>query len=305
MKILVTGGAGYKGVLLVEQLLDKGHEVVLLDNFMYGYAPVLHLVSREKLTLRQLDVRNIGPADVSPFDVVFHLAGISGVPACAANPHSAEVINVEATRRLVGLLGKSQVLVNASTTSFYGASGVAFDETMAVEPISIYGRTKYQAEVIVQQHPGAISLRFATVFGVSPKMRDDLLVNDFVYKALHDKLIILFAANSKRTFVHVRDAVEAYMFCLDHLGEMSGQVYNVGSEELNFSKQEIASAVCRQVKCEVAHSSMPSEDRRNFEVCFRKLKALGYRTRRSLEYGVSELAKLYGFYTFSRPFNII
>ncbi len=305
MNILVTGGAGYKGVMLVEQLLDLGHKVTLLDNFMYGYAPVLHVIHRENLKIHQLDIRNLSQSDVSAYDVVYHLAGISGVPACSANPHSAEVINVVATQRLVELLGKSQLLINASTTSFYGASGKAFDETMPVEPVSIYGLTKYKAEQIVQARVESISLRFATVYGLSPKMRDDLLVNDFVHKAITDKLIILFSGNSKRTFVHIRDAVAAYVFCLHHISEMRGQVYNVGSEKLNFSKREIVNQISQYVKFETVDSTYTSEDKRNFEVCFTKLNSLGYTTRYTLDDGIKELVKLYRFYTPARVFNVI
>ena len=305
LRILVTGGAGYKGVLLVDQLLQLGHRVTLLDNFMYGYSSILHLVAQPRLDIVQLDIRNLKTANVCGFDVIYHLAGISGVPACAANPHSAEMINVEATRNLVNLLGDQQLLINASTTSFYGATGKAFNETMPVEPISIYGKTKYEAEVIAQQRYASISLRFATVFGVSPKMRDDLLVNDFVQRAINDKLIVLFSAKSKRTFVHVQDAVNAYLFALDHTEEMLGQVYNVGSPELNYSKQEIADAVMGQVQCEITNSTLPSHDTRNFEVSFEKIEKLGYRARYSLDAGISDLVKLYKFYAPSRQYNVI
>ena len=304
-RILVTGGAGYKGVLLVEQLLGLGHLVTLLDNFMYGYAAILHFVAHPNLKIVQMDIRNVGKTDVSEFDVIYHLAGISGVPGCAANPHSAEMINVEATRILVALLGEEQLLVNASTTSFYGATGKAFDETMPVEPISIYGKTKYEAEIAVQQRRRSISLRFATVFGISAKMRHDLLVNDFVHRAINDKLIVLFGAKSKRTFVHVQDAVRAYLFALDYQSEMQGQVYNVGSAVLNYSKQEIADAVVLQVACEVTNSTLPSNDARNFEVSFDKIENLGYRATRSLDSGIAELVKLYRFYAPARQFNVI
>jgi len=305
MRILVTGGAGYKGVLLVRRLLEKGHRVALLDNFMYGYSPVLHLVHEDNLEILQCDIRNLKKEHVAGFDVVYHLAGISGVPACAANPHSAEMINVEATRNLAAMLDRQQVLVNASTTSFYGASGKAFDETMPVDPISIYGKTKYEAEKYIQQRERSISLRFATVFGISARMRDDLLVNDFVYRAIKDRLIVLFGAQSKRTFIHIQDAVSAYVFVLDHLDEMCGQVYNVGDAGLNYSKMDIAQAIMKRIKCEVVNSALPSDDKRNFEVSFDKLKALGYRTKHTLEDGIKDLVKLYGFYAINPQYRVI
>ena len=305
LRILVTGGAGYKGVILVERLLELGHRVSILDNFMYGYGPVLHLVHNSRLQVSKNDVRNLKKRDLSGFDVIYHLAGISGVPACAANPHSAEMINVEATKTLVSLLDKHQLLINASTTSFYGATGKAFDENMPVEPISIYGKTKYEAERIVQMRPRSISLRFATVFGVSAKMRDDLLVNDFVQRAINDKLIVLFAAQSKRTFVHVQDAVSAYLFALDHQSEMVDQVFNVGDPTLNYSKQQIANAIAKRVPCEVTNSTMPSNDKRNFEVSFEKIRTLGYQTEYTLDDGISELIKLYHFYTINQQYRVI
>lgn len=305
MKVLVTGGAGYVGIKLTASLLELGHDVTILDNFMYGYSPVLHLVSNPNLKVVSMDIRNIKEADVATFDAIYHLAGISGVPACASNPHSAEFINVEATRRLVNSMGKNQLLINASTTSFYGASGKAFDETMPVEPISIYGQTKYAAEMIVQQRGNSISLRFATIFGVSSRMRNDLLVNDFVYKALHEKSIILFAGHSKRTFVHIADAVAAYTFVLDNVKAMNGQIFNIGNTHLNFSKKEIAEAIKKYVACEIIDSSIPTNDKRNFLVSFDKIEKLGYSTSRSLDEGICELIKLYKFYIIHSHYSVI
>ncbi len=305
MKILVTGGAGYKGVLLTEKLLELGHKVTIIDNFMYGYASVLHLANKENLDIIQLDIRNIQKKDVVPYDIIYHLAGISGVPACAANPNSAEVINVEATRRLVEATGKNQLLINASTTSFYGAAGKPFDEEMPVEPISIYGQTKYAAEKIVQQRENSVSLRFATVFGVSPRMRNELLVNDFVYKAMKERVIVLFAGQSKRTFVHIRDAVAAYLFVLGHVEAMRGQIFNVGAAHLNFSKLEIAEMIKKHVQCEVIDSSLPTDDKRDFIVSFDKIHKLGYKTTNSLEDGIRELVRLYSFYTIHSHYTVI
>jgi nucleoside-diphosphate-sugar epimerase len=305
MKILVTGGAGYKGVVLVEELLRLRHQVTLIDNFMYGYEPVLHLVSRKNLEIRQLDIRNIQEKDLAPYDVIYHLAGISGVPACAANAHSAEFINVTATRRLVKALSKGQLLVNASTTSFYGASGKIFDENTRVEPISLYGQTKYAAEQIVQQRENSVSLRFATVFGVSPRMRNDLMVNDFAHKAMTERVMVLFAGQSRRTFIHIQDAAAAYAFVLTKTKAMRGQVFNVGGESLNHSKMEIAQAIQKHVPCEIIDSSMPTIDKRNFEVSFKKIEKLGYKTKFTLDDGVRELVKLYSFYTIASQYKVI
>lgn len=305
MKILVTGGAGYKGIPLVEKLLNRGEEVTVLDNFMYGYDPILHIVNHPRLHVLQQDIRNINASSVAGYDVVFHLAGISGMPACAANPDSAENINVGATRKLVSLLHKDQLLINASTTSFYGASGDECDETVATNPVSIYGRTKLEAESIVMQRENSISLRFATVFGIGARMRNDLLANDFCYKAVHERAIVIFAGYSKRTFVHINDAIGGYLFAMDNFSAMNNNIFNVGDEALNFSKIDIADAIKKYVDFEIVNSSLPDLDVRSFLVSFKKIKALGYRTQHTLDEGIKDLIKLYKFYKIYSHYNII
>lgn len=305
MKVLVTGGAGYKGISLVKKLLDNGHQVTILDNFMYGYEPILQIVNNPKLNVIQQDIRNISGSSIKGQDVIFHLAGISGMPACASNPDSAENINVIATQKLVSLLDKNQLLINASTTSFYGASGEECDETVEAQPVSIYGRTKLAAEKIVSNRENSISLRFATVFGVGARMRNDLLANDFTYKAIHDRSIVVFAGYSKRTFVHIDDAVNAYLFALDNADRMKNNVYNVGDESLNFSKNDIADIIKKYVDFEIVNSNLPDLDVRSFLVSFKKIKDLGYKTNLTLEDGIIDLIKLYKFYKVHSHFNII
>ena len=305
MKILVTGGAGYKGVILVKRLLERGYHVTLLDNFMYGYDSVLHLVNKPNLGLLKLDIRNLDQHALAGFDVVYHLAGIVGLPACAANPHSTRTINVDATRHLVSSLHRTQLLIYASTTSLYGATGSACDETTPVEPVSLYGKTKYEAEQIVLGHPNAMSLRFATVFGTSPRMRVALLVNDFTYRAVNDRTIAIFSGHSKRTFIHVMDAIEGYLFALDHRDAMRGRVFNVGDENLNFSKLDIAHAIRSHVQYEIVDSTLPDTDVRNFLVSFERIRALGFKAQCSLDDGIQDLLKLYGFYQVYSPFNVI
>ncbi len=305
MKILVTGGAGYKGITLVKYFLERGDEVTILDNFMYGYDSILHIISNPKLSIIQLDIRNINASVLAKYDVVYHLAGISGMPACAANPDSAEAINVEATRKMTSLIQKSQLLVYASTTSFYGASGEGCDETVPTQPVSIYGRTKYEAEKIVMQKENSIALRFATVYGTAPRMRNDLLVNDFTYKAIHERSIVLFAGHSKRTFIHIEDAIGAYAFALDNAKTMVNNIYNVGDESLNFSKIDIANAIHQYIDFEIVNSSLPDLDVRNFLVSFEKIRKVGYKTKRSLDDGIKDLIKLYRFYKVYSHYNII
>ena len=305
MNIIVTGGAGYKGVMLVRELLKLGHYVTLLDNFMYGYQPVLHLVTEPHLTIRSLDIRNLSANDISKADVVFHLAGISGMPACAANPHSAEVINVLATKKLASLLGNEQLLVFASTTSIYGASEDGCDEVSKINPPSLYAKTKYEAEQAVMDRENSIALRFATVFGVSTRMRVDLIVNDFIYRAAYERSLVLFDGHSKRACMHISDAIDGYLFALEHAGQMHNNVFNVGDEGLNYSKRDIANAIGRFVDFEIIDSSMPDLDNRNFLVSFEKIRSLGYKVRYSLDDGIRELLKLYSFYKAYSSFGII
>jgi nucleoside-diphosphate-sugar epimerase len=305
MKILITGGAGYKGSILAKELLDRNHQVTILDNFMYGYDSILHIINNSNLKIKKIDIRNVKETDLKEYDVIYHLAGISGMPACAANPHSAEAINVESVDKMIKILSKDQILINASTTSMYGYSEIICDEKSQINPVSIYGKTKYEAEKIIQNRENSISLRFATVFGVSTKMRNDLMVNDFVYRSIHERNIILFAAHTKRTFIHINDAINAYIFTLDNFEAMKDDVYNVGDEKMNLSKLDICENIKDFVKFETINSTLPDLDNRNFEISFQKIKKLGYNVNYSLRDGVEDLVKLYTVYVYNLPYNII
>ncbi len=206
-KILITGGAGYKGLILTQKLLDAGYPVTILDNFMYGFEPILHLATNKNLTIIKHDIRNPFP-EIKNYDVIYHLAGISGFPACASNPHSAQLINVEATRSLIESVDRGQMFINASTTSLYGKSGEPCNEETFVDPVSTYAHTKLAAEKILSQYENVVSLRFATVFGVSPRMRMDLMVNDFTYKPRRDNqpaTMTYISCDNSRSGLRLRD----------------------------------------------------------------------------------------------------
>ena len=198
------------------------------------------------------------------------------MPACAANQSSAYLINVEATKLLVNSLSPHQLIIYASTTSFYGKSGEPCNEKTPVDPVSYYGVTKYEAEKIVLEKENAIALRFATVFGFSPKMRMDLMVNDFTYKALKERVVVLFDGYAKRTFIHIDDAIDCYVFALDHASEMKGNVFNAGGEHLNFSKREIADIIREEIEYKIIDSEVKDKDLRHFLVNYDKIKSLGY-----------------------------
>jgi nucleoside-diphosphate-sugar epimerase len=304
-KILVTGGAGYKGIKVVEKLLSAGnYDVTVLDNFMYGYDPILHLAMRNKLSIVKHDIRN-KIDNLNKFDVIIHLAGISGYPACAANLHSAELINVEATRQLVKDLGKGQLIINASTTSFYGKSGKKCTEDTPIEPVSMYGITKYKAEQAVAEHDNSISLRFATVFGPSPKMRMDLMVNDFVYKAINERCVVLFDSYAKRTFIHVDDAADCYFFAVENRDKMKDKVYNAGGGHLNYSKLEIANKIREYIDFKIIDSDIKDNDVRNFIIDYSKIEGMGFFPKKTLEEGIKEFIKLFSFYEYHSHFKTI
>lgn len=304
MKILVTGGGGYKGVKLTKSLIDRNFDVTVLDNFMYGFEPFLHLVENKNLHVIKQDIRNKIDT-IRKYDVIFHLAGLSGLPACSANPSSAHLINVDATKELVDSLSKDQLLIYASTTSFYGKSGTMCNEETPVDPVSHYGKTKYLAEQIVMQHPNSISLRFATVFGFSPKMRMDLMVNDFTYKALKEGVVVLFDSYAKRTFIHIDDAVRAYNFALDNSNKMSANIYNAGGNSMNFSKLEIAEAIKKQINYSIIDSDVKDKDVRHFIIDFSKIKSLGFEPKITLDEGITQMLEIFHYYDYFTHYRTI
>jgi nucleoside-diphosphate-sugar epimerase len=305
MRILITGGAGYKGIKLAQTLLDDGYEITILDNFMYGQECCLFLFQYPKVNFIKKDIRNIAAADIASYDVIFHLAGISGYPACEANPHSAQMINVAASIKLVNLLQPEQLLIYASTTSIYGRATEVCTEESEVHPVSLYARTKYEAEKICMSRENSIALRFATLFGVAPRMRRDLLVNDFTMRAVQERSLVLFDSSSVRTFLHVDDAIRCYHMTLQKTNEMIGQVFNVGSDTLNYSKLQIAEKIKEQVPVEIIDSSLVDPDLRSFIIKFKKIETLSFHPTISLEEGIEELVRLYQFYEPNRPYQII
>lgn len=299
MNILVTGGAGYVGNKLVAEL-SRYNTVTVLDNFMYGMDSFLYLISKHNVHVIKQDIRNKIPG-IQGFDVIYHLAGISGFPACAANPNVAYQVNVDATKQLVNSLSPSQLLIYASTTSFYGNTTELCTEETVCDPISQYGRTKWLAEQIVMQRNNSTALRFATIFGVSPKMRVDLMVNDFVYRAMKEGVVVLFDSHAKRTFLHIDDAIQRYVDSLD----FPCGVYNIGDETLNLSKKEIAEAVKEQIPYKIIDSDVKDKDLRSFEISFQKLRQQKPRPTLPLSTGITELKKLFDFYEYYSHFKTL
>jgi len=299
MKILVTGGAGYLGSVMVPRLLTAGHSVTVLDNFMYNQSTLLDLCYDDRLTIVRGDTRDKKLVErlMKGVDVIFPLACLTGAPLCAKDPVGAQTILFDAVKMIVDLSSKDQRLVFPTTNSGYGVGekGKFCTEETPLRPISIYGRLKCDAEKAILDSGHGISLRLATAFGASPRMRLDLLVNDFVYRAVYDRFIVLFEAHFKRNFIHTRDVAKAFMHSLDNFDTMKGQAYNVGLSDANLSKMEL----CEQIKkCVPAFYFVEASigedpDKRDYIVSNEKIEKTGFKPDMSLSAGITELVKAY------------
>lgn len=299
-RVLVTGGLGYLGSVACEHLLTAGYQVTALDNLTYGTGQGLfHLCANPAFDFIKGDVRDEATmrGALKDADAVVHLAGIVGASACDRDPGLAKGVNFDSVRLLNKLRSPNQLVVFPNTNSGYGATtGAALcTEETPLEPISVYGRTKCDAERLLLDSPNAVTFRLATVFGMSPRMRLDLLVNHFVYSAVKDGYIVLFEKDFKRNFVHVRDVADAFLHAIENGAVMSGRPYNLGLDSANLSKEQLAFAVKKQVPKFYIHFAAIGEDpdKRNYIVSSARLKAAGFEARRSLEAGIGELLKGY------------
>jgi nucleoside-diphosphate-sugar epimerase len=299
MRVLVTGGAGYIGSVLVPLLLADGYDVTVLDSFMYGQTSLLECCGNSRLSIVRGDVRDrraLAPL-VAKADAVLPLACLTGAPICAREPEAARAINHDAVRAIVEAMSPDQALVFPSTNSGYGIGqpGIHCDEETPLSPISHYGRLKVDLEAALLDTGRYVTFRFATLFGVSPRMRLDLLVNDFTYRAVVDRFIVLFEPHFKRNYLHVRDAARAFLFALENYDRMKGRPYNVGLSDANLSKWELCELIQRHVpdlfftSAEVGHDP----DQRNYIVSNQRIEAAGYKTSLTLDEGVDELLKGY------------
>ena len=300
MKILITGGAGYLGSVITKRMLDEGHEVIVLDKLIFNQTSLLGYIYTSKFKFIYGDVRNESLLEklCNEVDVIIPLAAIVGFPACSADPKLAKEINFQQIVNIVKFTnGKDKKILYPNTNSGYGLGlgQTECTEESPLTPISVYGQTKCDAENFLKTSTDAIIFRLATVFGVSTRMRTDLLVNDFVYKAITDKYIVVFEKTFKRNFIHIRDVASVFCFMLERYDKYKGEIFNIGLSDANLSKQELLEKIQSHVKdFAVSYNDYYEDpDKRDYIVSNEKVESTGWRPHMDLDKGIKELIMAY------------
>lgn len=299
MKILITGGAGYIGSVLTPFLLGLGHEVTVLDNFLFQQSSLLECCKSDAFSVVRGDCRD--EATVKPLvakaDAIIPLAAIVGAPMCKIDTLAARTINQDAVEMLCRLASPSQWILMPVTNSGYGIGekGKFCTEETPLRPISLYGTTKVAAEQAVLSRENSLTFRLATVFGLSPRMRVDLLVNDFVHRAITDRAVLIFEGHFKRNYIHIQDVARVFAYALDNFEAMKGKPYNVGLEEANLSKLELCAVIKKHLPQFVYVEAPIGEDpdKRDYIVSNQRLLSTGFQTEWGLDRGIRELIKGY------------
>ncbi len=310
MKILITGGAGYIGSVLTPHLLAEGHEVTVLDNFLFGQATLADCCKHDTFSVLRGDCRD--EALVKPLlakaDVIIPLAALVGAPLCKADTLAAQTVNQDAVEMLCRLASRDQCILMPVTNSGYGIGekGKFCTEETPLRPISLYGTTKVAAEAAVLSRENSLTFRLATVFGMSPRMRVDLLVNDFVHRAVTDRAVLIFEGHFKRNFIHIQDVTRVFSFALKNFATMKGRPYNVGLEDANLSKLELCAVIKKHLPGFVYVEAPIGEDpdKRDYIVSNQRLLSTGFSTEWGLDRGIRELIKGYTIFRNSRFSNV-
>ena len=295
--ILITGGAGYIGSILTPLLLANGHKVTVIDNYKYNQSSLTTSIINKNFNLIKEDCRNIKvlKSVIKKFDIIIPLAAYVGAPLCNKDPWAASSINKESIISLFKILSKKQLVIMPTTNSAYGTGNKDnyCDENSKLKPLSLYAKEKVEIEKILMNRENSISFRLATVFGMSPRMRLDLLVNDFTYKALKDKSIVLFESHFKRNFIHVRDVADVFNLAINNSDNFVGNIFNVGLSDANLSKYELCKLIKKFLPSfEIYKSSSGKDpDQRNYLVSNKKIENKGFKSKVSIEEGINELIK--------------
>ncbi len=299
MKILVTGGAGYLGSIMVPLLLKENHQVTVLDNLMYNQSSLLDCCHDKKLTIVRGDTRekSLLTKLIKDADAIFPLACLTGAPLCSKDPVGAQTILLGAIKMILELRGKDQMIIFPTTNSGYGVGekGKHCTEKTPLRPISLYGKLKVEAEEALLSAGNSITLRLATAFGVSPRMRLDLLVNDFTYRAVYDRFVVIFEGHFKRNYIHVRDVAKAFIHSLNRFDRMKNEPYNVGLSDANLSKLELCAEIKKQIPGFYFVEATIGEDpdKRDYIVSNEKIEKTGFKPDVSMTDGIGELIKGY------------
>ncbi|MET3433255.1 nucleoside-diphosphate-sugar epimerase [Herbaspirillum seropedicae] len=309
-KILVTGGAGYIGSMLVPELLKLGHEVTVVDNFMFRQASLNHCCGYANFNVVNGDIRH--EDFIRPYyeaaEIIIPLAAYVGAPLCNKDKTGAQTVNHDAIMAMLGMLRDDQKVLMPTTNSAYGSGDKDnfCDEKSPLNPISKYAIDKVAIEKELMKRQNSISFRLATVFGMAPKMRIDLLVNDFVYRAVYDRFIVLFEGHFKRNYIHVTDVVRAFLHGIDNFDTMRGEIFNVGLSEANVSKAELCAWIKKHIPDFVVMEAplATDPDQRNYVVSNAKLEATGWKPQVGLDAGIRELIKGYAMIKNTRYGNV-
>ena len=306
MRIVITGGAGFIGSVLVPRLLAAGHKVHVLDNLMFGPNAIMPLFIHPNFKFSEVDVTD--PRALEPklreADVIVHLAALVGYPLCKKLPRLAREVNVDGARNVAELSPPGSRVLYASTGSNYGeVVGICTEDT-PLNPLSLYGETKTQAERIFLDRPDTISLRFATAFGIAPRLRLDLMINDFAWHALHNKYMVVYEKHFRRTFIHIQDIAGAMAYMIENWDRMKHRVYNVGHESMNYTKEEIVRLLEQRTAFLVHFADIGTDDdKRDYEVDYSRIRETGFQISVDIDRGVDEVISALRYLKIRNPYS--